>query len=78
MSIVPTAAFLADRDVRRRAIAATSDGLRTTPPREIRGHFRLRLDGPGDAIVGLCLLQGKVFSDFIAGIRARELWNSTA
>jgi hypothetical protein len=29
----------------------------------------LRLDGPGDAIVGLCLLQGKVFSDFIAGIR---------
>ena len=67
LRIVPTPSFLTAPDFRRRAILATSDTFTTNPPREIRGHLRLRVTGAGTVIVGLRPLQGSEFTDFIAG-----------
>jgi hypothetical protein len=67
LRIVPTQAFLAAPDFRRRAIVATSDTFTGKSPRNIRGHLRLRLTGVGTVIVGLRPLQGSQSPDFIAG-----------
>jgi hypothetical protein len=68
LRITPTQAFVASPDLRKRAIIATSDTFTTSPPANIRGHLRLRLDGLGVVTIGLRPLQGPQFSDFICGI----------
>ncbi|MFZ0134388.1 MAG: hypothetical protein WAK95_17760 [Desulfobacterales bacterium] len=66
---MPTPAFLASPDLRKRAVIITSDSFTTSPPAQIRGHLRLRLDGPGVVTVGFRPVQGSQTPDFISGIQ---------
>ncbi|WP_372681310.1 hypothetical protein [Desulfosarcina sp.] len=69
LRITPTPAFLASPDFRKRAVIITSDSFTTSPPAQIRGHLRLRLDGPGTVTVGFRPVQGSQTPDFISGIQ---------
>ena len=69
LRITPMPAFLASPDYRKRAIIITSDSFTTSPPAQIRGHLRLRLDGTGIVTVGLRPVQGALTPDFIGGIQ---------
>jgi hypothetical protein len=54
---------------RKRAVIITSDSFTTSPPAQIRGHLRLRLDGTGIVTVGFRPVQGSQTPDFISGIQ---------
>ncbi|MFZ0611481.1 MAG: hypothetical protein WAM73_04525 [Desulfobacterales bacterium] len=69
LRITPDPAFLAAPDQRKRAVIITSDLFTTSPPAQIRGHLRLRLDGPGGVTVGFRPVQGSQTPDFISGIQ---------
>ena len=69
MRITPAPAFIASPDFRKRAVIITSDSFTTNPPAQIRGHLRLRVDGPGIVIVGFRPVQGAQTPDFISGIQ---------
>ncbi len=69
LRITPDPAFLAAPDQRKRAVIITSDLFTTSPPAQIRGHLRLRLDGPGVVTVGFRPVQGSQTPDFISGIQ---------
>ena len=69
LRITPSTAFIASPDFRKRAVIITSDSFTTSPPVEIRGHLRLRVDGPGIVIVGFRPVQGAQTPDFISGIQ---------
>jgi hypothetical protein len=66
--ITPDAGFIAAPDPRHRAAVATSDPFTVSPPASIRGHLRLRLDGPGTVTVGFRPIQGAFMPDFIGGV----------
>jgi len=69
LRITPTTAFIASPDFRKRAVIITSDSFTTSPTTQIRGHLRLRVDGPGIVIVGFRPVQGAQAPDFISGIQ---------
>lgn len=69
LRITPTPTFIASPDFRKRAVIITSDSFTTSPPMVIRGHLRLRVDGPGIVIVGFRPVQGAQTPDFISGIQ---------
>jgi hypothetical protein len=69
LRISPTPAFLASPDFRKRAIIATSEPFTASPPAQIRGHLRLRLDGLGIVTVGFRPVQGAQSPDFISGVQ---------
>lgn len=64
---VPLANFLSDPDLRRVLLIAGSAPFTTSPAANIRGHVRLRLDGPGTLGVGMRAQQSGQTLDFIGG-----------
>jgi hypothetical protein len=69
LRLTPQPSFVADPDRRRRAVLATSAAFTTSPPANVRGSMRMRLDGPGTVTIGLRPAQaGGASPDFIGGI----------
>ncbi|MBF5043530.1 hypothetical protein FGE12_14115 [Aggregicoccus sp. 17bor-14] len=67
LHITPEPAFVTSPDERRRALLVGSDTLTTSPAPTLRGHLRVRLDGPGTVTFGLQTTQGTQSIDFIGG-----------
>lgn len=65
--VVPLPAFVAAPDLRHLVLLATTEPLTVSPPANIRGSLKLRLDGLGVVLVGLQPLQGSSSPDFIGG-----------
>lgn len=65
--ITPLPAFLASPDDRQFVLLATTEPLTTTPPANIRGSLKLRLDGLGVVLVGLEPMQGTSTPGLIGG-----------
>jgi hypothetical protein len=68
VSFQPLPVFTAAPDDRRVVLIAVSEPFTVSPPANIRGSVRLRLDNPGTIGIGLRPLQGEQTLDFIGGI----------
>ncbi len=65
---LPLPAFTSSPDDRRAFLIAVTEPFTTSPPANIRGSVRLRLDNPGTVGIGLRPLQGEQTLDFIGGV----------
>jgi hypothetical protein len=71
--VAPVPTFTAAPDQRAVFLIAVSEHFSTSPPANIRGSIRLRLDGCGTVGVGLRPLQGEQTLDFIGGFELSNL-----
>jgi hypothetical protein len=66
--VQPLPEFTTSPDDRRVFLMAVTEPFTTSPPANIRGSVRLRLDNPGTVGIGLRPLQGEQTLDYIGGI----------
>lgn len=66
--VQPLPEFTVSPDERRVFLIAVSEPFTVSPPANIRGSVRLRLDSPGTVGIALRPLQGEQTLDFIGGI----------
>lgn len=66
--IAPLPAFTASPELRQLALLASTEPLTTSPPAQVRGSLRVRLDGPGIVLITFQPVQGSANEDYVAGI----------